>query len=291
MPKIAKNKNYFTQETEDAIILYNKTSDYTVRDKIYQKFIHYPFFKLTQNIIHTFKFYNTEVDNLEHLQHEIEVFLLGKLHLYNHSQNIQDRLVKIITKEFQEEYSDDFKKYVGDVDKITQQQINDFLGTLNISKECMDKLSKMTPPKAYSYFGTIVKRWCIIYNNKIYSSKTNQTPLDELNQDHNPSFTPDLSPSDDKLFIFMESYIEYLDSNIEKLFNKQQDREIADSILELFRKRDQIDIFNKKALYIYIHEMVPEAKTPRITKIANSLYDVFKRNYVFYLENSYIKFT
>jgi hypothetical protein len=88
----------------------------------------------------------------------------------------------------------------------------------------------------------------------------------------------------------MESYIEYLDSNIEKLFNKQQDREIADSILELFRKRDQIDIFNKKALYIYIHEMVPEAKTPRITKIANSLYDVFKRNYVFYLENSYIKF-
>jgi len=290
MPKVAKNKNYFTQETEDAIILYNKTSDPAVRDKIYHKHIHYPFFKLTQNIIHTFKFYNTEVDNLEHLQHEIEVFLLGKLHLYNHSQNIQDRLVKIITKEFQEEYSSDFKEFVGDVDKITQQQINDFLGTLNVSKECMDKLSKMTPPKAYSYFGTIVKRWCIIYNNKVYSSKTNQTPIDELNQDHNPSYTPDLSPSDDKLFIFMESYIEYLDSNIEKLFSKQQDREIADSILELSRKRDQIDIFNKKALYIYIHEMVPEAKTPRITKIANSLYDIFKRNYVFYLENSYIKF-
>ena len=291
MPKIAKNKNYFTQETEDAIILYNKTSDHAVKDKIYQKYIHYPFFKLTQNIIHTFKFYNTEVDNLEHLQHEIEVFLLGKLHLYNHSQNIQDRLVKIITKEFQEEYNSDFKEFVGDVDKITQQQINDFLSTINVSKECMEKLSKMTPPKAYSYFGTIVKRWCIIYNNKIYNSKTNQTPIDELNQDHNPSYTPDLSPSDDKLFIFMESYIEYLDSNIENLFHKQQDREIADSILELFRKRDQIDIFNKKALYIYIHEMVPEAKTPRITKIANSLYDVFKRNYVFYLENSYIKFT
>ena len=55
MPKVAKNKNYFTQETEDAIILYNKTPDHAVRDKIYQKFIHYPFFKLTQNIIHTFR--------------------------------------------------------------------------------------------------------------------------------------------------------------------------------------------------------------------------------------------
>ena len=36
------------------------------------------FFKLTQNIIHTFKFYHTEVEDLEHLQHEIEVFLIRK---------------------------------------------------------------------------------------------------------------------------------------------------------------------------------------------------------------------
>ena len=43
MPKTTKNKNYFTQETEDAIILYNKTSDHAIRDKIYQKFIHYPY--------------------------------------------------------------------------------------------------------------------------------------------------------------------------------------------------------------------------------------------------------
>jgi len=290
MPKITKNKNYFTQDTEDAIILYNKTSDPALRDKIYQKHIHYPFFKLTQNIIHTFKFYNTEVDNLEHLQHEIEVFLLGKLHLYNHSQNIQDRLVKIITKEFNEEYKGDFKQFVGDVDKITQSQIDEFISTLNVSKECMEKLSKLTPPKAYSYFGTIVKRWCIIYNNKIYKSKNNSTPIDELNQDHNPEYSLEPNNHNDKLFTFTEHYVDYLNSNIDSLFNKNQDKEIADSILELFRKRDQIDVFNKKALYIYIHEMVPEAKTPRITKVANSLYDIFKRNYVFYLENSYIKF-
>ena len=39
---------------------------------------------------------------------------------------------------------------------------------------------------------------------------------------------------------------------------------IADAILELFRKRDNIDVFNKKALYIYIREMV-DVKTPKIT--------------------------
>ena len=69
-----KSKNYFTQETEDYIVLYNSldaVEDEEQRSKIYERYIHYAFFKLTQNIIHTFKFYHTEVENLEHLQHEI----------------------------------------------------------------------------------------------------------------------------------------------------------------------------------------------------------------------------
>lgn len=79
----AGNKNYFTQETENAIILYNNTLDPALKSKIYEEKIHYAFFKLTQNIIHTFKFYHTEVEDLEHLQHEIIVFLLSKIHLFN----------------------------------------------------------------------------------------------------------------------------------------------------------------------------------------------------------------
>jgi hypothetical protein len=31
-------------------------------------------------------------------------------------------------------------------------------------------------------------------------------------------------------------------------------------------------------------------KTPKITKIANRLYDIFKNNYIFYIENGYTKF-
>ena len=113
MAKKAPSKNYFTQDTEDAIVLYNRTTDFTERSKIYEHQIHYAFFKLTQNIIHTFKFYHTEVDDLEHLQHEIIIFLLSKIHLFDPSKGA----------------------------------------------------------KAYSYFGTIVKRWLILYNDKIYKSK------------------------------------------------------------------------------------------------------------------------
>ena len=74
-----------------------------------------------------------------------------------------------------------------------------------------------------------------------------------------------------------------------KYFPKENDAKIADAILELFRKRDNLEVFNKKALYIYIREMV-DAKTPKITKIADKLYDIYKRNYIFYLETGYIKF-
>ena len=120
MAKKPASKNYFTQETENAIVLYNNTNDPILKSKIYEDNIHYPFFKLTQNIIHTFKFYHTEVENLEHLQHEIIVFLLSKMHLFNPHNGA----------------------------------------------------------KAYSYFGTIVKRWCILYNEKNYKSKVSKVSTD-----------------------------------------------------------------------------------------------------------------
>ena len=232
MPKKAPNRNYFTQETEDAIVLYNSTLDPVLKSKIYEEKIHYAFFKLTQNIIHTFKFYHTEVEDLEHLQHEIIIFLLSKIHLFNPENGA----------------------------------------------------------KAYSYFGTIVKRWLILYNDKIYKSKIKKVSTDELLKDDSHSYTLETSTSNDKLSLFMNEWVEFISFNIYDIFPKEYDAKIADAILELFRKRDQIDIFNKKALYIYIHEMIPNAKTPKITKIANILYGIFKKNYLFYLDQGYTKF-
>ena len=232
------SKNYFTQDTENAIITYNTNLDFGERSKIYNDRIHYAFFKLTQNIIHTFKFYHTEVENIEDLQHEIITFLLSKIHMFNPSK-----------------------------------------GT-----------------KAYSYFGTIVKHWLILYNTKNYKKKVASVPISSLNDDHSMAYTieENNSPSDklshnDKISLFMDLYVDYCTNNIYTLFPKENDAKIADAILELFRKRENLDIFNKKALYIYIREII-DVKTPKITKIADRLYDIFKRNYIFYLENGHIKF-
>lgn len=289
-------KRYFTQATEDAIIEYNKTLDYNKKSQIYKNHIHYPFFKLTQNLIHTFKFYNTEVENIEDLQHELTIFLLSKIHLYNHRKNIQDRIKKIVIKEFKEEYDLNFEEYVGEVDKVTQDQINNFIKPLKVSKDCKEKLYKITPPKAYSYFGTIAKRWLIVYNDKNYKKKVNSIPLVSMDNNTQESYTieENNSPSDklpynDKLALFMDIFIIHCTDNIYQLFPKEEEARIADAILELFRKRDHLTIFNKKALYIYIKEII-DIKTPKITKVADKLYKLFKDNYVYYLEYGYINF-
>ena len=71
LPKNPSSTRYFTQDTEDAIVEYVKTTDMVVRNKIFNERIDYAFHKLTENIIHTFKFYYTEVDTIPELQHDL----------------------------------------------------------------------------------------------------------------------------------------------------------------------------------------------------------------------------
>jgi hypothetical protein len=51
--------NYFTIETEEAILRYRAAKNQAERNRIYNQDIHYGFYKLVENIIHTFKFYYT----------------------------------------------------------------------------------------------------------------------------------------------------------------------------------------------------------------------------------------
>ena len=231
-----KSKNYFTKDTEQAIVRYNNEPDSEIRSQIYRDEIHYAFFKLTENIIHTFKFYYTEVDQIEHLQHEVITFLLSKLHLFNPDNGA----------------------------------------------------------KAYSYFGTITKNWLIVYNTKNYKKRVQKAPVDELYKDDNYSYNMGEEKEKEKLGIFIDEYVKYVEDRFDRFFPKGNDAKVADAILELFRKRENLEIFNKKALYIYIREIMAthglEIKTPKITKIATKLYGLFKNNYVYYLETGYIDF-
>ena len=228
-----KTKNqYFTQATEDAIVRYNNSTDPKERSRIYQNDIHYAFFKLTENIIHTFKFYYTEVNEIEHLQHEVITFLLSKIHLFDQTRGA----------------------------------------------------------KAFSYFGTIAKRYLIIENTKNYKKRVDKAPVEELYHNDKFSYDLDYNPTEkDDLSNFLDLYITYCTNNIFHLFPKEKDAKVADAILEVFRKREGLNIFNKKAIYLYIREIV-DVKTHHITRVADQLSDIFKDNYIFYLENGYVEF-
>ena len=238
MPRRRKknSRNYFTQETEDAIVRYNTSSCFEEKSKIYRNEIHYAFFKLTENIIHTFKFYYTEVDKIEHLQQEVIIFLLSKIHLFDPSKGA----------------------------------------------------------KAYSYFGTITKNWLIIYNTKNYKKRIKKAPVEDLYKDETYSYNLEDDRVADKLSFFIDQYVQYVEDRFDEFFPKGNDAQVADAILELFRKRENLEIFNKKALYIYIREIMAtngvEVKTPKITKIAGRLYGLFKDNYISFLERGYVEF-
>lgn len=240
-----KNKNYFTHDTELAIIKYTQSEDQVERNKLYREEIHYALFKLTQNLIHTFKFYYTEETNLEDLQHEVITFLLTKL----------------------------------------------------------DKFNPANGAKAYSYFGTIAKRYLIASNQKNYKKRMELLSLDNLNieQEDGEYVYGDVLDVNgvqtdsqvihpvDEISEFLDQFVEYCTENIYQLFPKTEDAKIADAILDIFRKKEKISIFNKKALYIYIREQI-DVKTPRITRIANELGELYKKHYIYFLENGYANF-
>jgi hypothetical protein len=97
---MAKKKNYyFTQETEDAIIRYNKSENPAERNLIYSKDIDYPFDKLAENIIHTFKFYYFDVSPDE-VKHEVVSFLVMNMHKFKEGKGKAFSYFSVVAKNY-----------------------------------------------------------------------------------------------------------------------------------------------------------------------------------------------
>ncbi len=223
-----KTKNfYFTQETEDAIILYNKTEDPIQRSKIYKEHIKYPFDKLSENIIHTFKFYYFDVPS-EDVQHEVVAFLNEKIHKFKEGKG-----------------------------------------------------------KAFSYFSIIAKNYLIINNNTNYKRMKRKAELVEVDDQRNLTSEMGYTDYQEQLKDFINLYIKWYDENMNKVFTNRKDIAVADSVLELFRIRDNIENFNKKALYILIRERTG-FKTQNITRVINVMKSDFKRMFLNYQQTGWL---
>jgi len=215
----AKNKQYFTKETEDAILEYNLLEDDIPRNRLYDAKIKYPFDKLVENIIHTFKFYHFDIP-YEDVKHEVVAFLNEKIH----------------------KYTDPSKG------------------------------------KAFSYFSIIAKNYLIIHNNNNYNKFKNTEQPEAI--DDNRSIINEVTRAEiiEEKTEFMDLFVNYIDANLSTIFKKQTDICVADSVLELFRNRENIENFNKKALYILIRDRTG-VKTQYITRVVNILKQSYTEMY------------
>ena len=131
--------------------------------------------------------------------------------------------------------------------------------------------------KAYSYFGTIIKRWLINYNNKNYKKLKQIGSFSDIAESYEHKLDLD-GPTNITLAKFLDSWIEEVYGILEKMFIKKEEQKIADAVLTIFKTRHDLDIFRKKALYIYIREMT-DCDTPKLTKVVTVLKEDFKKKY------------
>ena len=211
-----KNKMYFTPINEKAIVAYNKEKSEAKRNKIYSEWIHYPIWKLAQDIINRFKFPYMD-GSTEDKQYEVIAFLLQKLNKYTENKG-----------------------------------------------------------RAFSYFSIVAKNYCIQTNNKAYKMLKSKTSLIAVDRQRNVTNEIITTERQNSLNDFMEIFIDSYDEEIDGRFNKNSDKKIAFAVLELFRRRENIEKYNKKALYVLIREMTNE-KTQDISKVVNIIKKEFKQ--------------
>ena len=141
----------------------------------------------------------------------------------------------------------------------------------------MHKYDHTKGSKAFSYFSIVAKNYLILHNNNNYKKLKKHTDISAVRNLSQPSTESEELAND-----ILKDVIEYFDENIVNIFNKKRDIEVAYAIIELFKKKDEIENFNKKALYILIREMT-NVNTIHITSVVNT----FKSHYKKILQNHY----
>jgi hypothetical protein len=82
---------------------------------------------------------------------------------------------------------------------------------------------------------------------------------------------------------FNDRMLQFWDLNLNKEFTKKRDIQIADAVLELFRRAEFIESFNKKSLYLLVREMTGY-KTHYITKVVSKMKETQMKLYYQFLD-------
>jgi hypothetical protein len=228
MPRKAKSKQYFTKDTEDAIIEYNLTDDQRVKDRVYKDRIKPAFDKLAEIVYNKWKFTYFD-DDPQDVMSEVVAFMIEKIHMYKNGKG-----------------------------------------------------------KAFSYFTIVARNYLILNNNANYKRYKDTDIISNLPDNWDTENNWQEESTNDEFRTFNKRMLLYWDEHLENHFPKKRDMQIADAILELFRRVEYIENFNKKSLYLLIREMTGHP-THYITKIVTKMREKQLELYNQFMEDGDIK--
>jgi hypothetical protein len=210
MPRKPRNKQYFTKDTEDAIIEYNLTDDQRIKDRVYRDRIKPAFDKLAEIVYNKWKFTYFD-DDPQDVMSEVVTFMIEKIHMY-----------------------------------------------------------KAGKGKAFSYFTIVARNYLILTNNANYKRYKDTDIMSAMPDSFDTENNWKEENLNDEYRTFNTRMLAYWDEHLENYFQKKRDIQIADAVLELFRRAEYIESFNKKSLYLLIREMTGHP-THYITKVVNKM--------------------
>lgn len=217
-------KQYFTQQHEEAILQYCSTKDIKIKEKLYKELIGPAFNEMVNKIVFTYKF--TNLPNIDELKDECKTWITTIL----------------------------------------------------------DKFDVSKGSKAFSYFSVITKNWFIHKVKKVSRQNKKEIFIEDAQLQS--------EINDENLIIYNEydnqresyEFWKFLWSEIEdwkELELKPNEKKVLNAITILLENPDAIEIFNKKAIYLYVRE-ITDLNTKQVVNNLNKIrikYKEFKKSW------------
>lgn len=146
----------------------------------------------------------------------------------------------------------------------------------------LDKYDTTKGSKAFSYYSVITKNWFIQNVKKTNKEKKREVSIEdaEIEIDEEIESSPNDYESTREDSEFWSHLMREI-SEWEKMDLRENERKVLNSIIHIFNNIDNIEIFNKKAIYLYIRELTGLNTKQVVSGLTGikTKYKLFKENW------------
>jgi hypothetical protein len=142
--------------------------------------------------------------------------------------------------------------------------------------------------KAFSYFSIVAKNYLIAENNKNYYHYKRSQGIDAIDLERNVVNEKVRYDMIEEKKDFVDIFVNVVEKYLPLFFTKQRDIQVADSIVYLFKTRDNIENYNKKAIYILVRERTG-VSSQYITSVIGKIKLIYSKLYLHYKNGTNIE--